>query len=55
MCWVHTSFVQCEVESDFNFVKNAKMKANMKKCMVFNPLFYHSKGKFDSICCLDVD
>jgi hypothetical protein len=49
------SFLKCEAESDSNFVENAKMKANMEKRLVCNPLFYHSKGKFDSICCLEVD
>ena len=40
------SFLKCEADSDSNFVENAKMKANMEKRLVCNPLFYHSKGKF---------
>lgn len=44
VCGAQAAFLQCEAESGPNFVENVKMKANMEKRMVCNPLFYHSRG-----------
>lgn len=47
------ALLQCDAESDPQFVKNVILKANMEKRMVCNKIFHHLQKNITRICLLD--